>query len=123
MFSKKKRQKVVKDRPKRNSFHFYFCTNHSTPTGNAPIQKDLHYSNPESATSTASSDEVPVVEEDDEVEKLDPEDKVELPSSKQLTSLSIMVVDTMSAVWSRTLLKVLFNSGSSTTFIRKKYLP
>jgi hypothetical protein len=35
------------------------------------------------------------MEEDYGVEKLDPEDKVELPSSKQLTPLSIMVVDTI----------------------------
>jgi hypothetical protein len=63
------------------------------------------------------------VDEEDGVEKLDPEDKVELPSSKQLTPLSIMVVDTISAVWSRTLLQVLFDSGSSSTFISKKCLP
>ena len=53
------------------------------------MQKDLHYSDPESATSTASSGEAveyafPVVEEDDKVEKLNPKDKVELPSSKRL---------------------------------------
>ena len=127
MFSKK-RQKVVKNKPKRNSFHFYFCTNNSTPTGNAPIKNDFNYADSESAISTVSSiDSVeyafPVVEEDDEVEKLDPEDKVELPSSKRLTPLSIMVVDTISAVRSRTLLKVLFDSGSSSTFISKKCLP
>jgi hypothetical protein len=63
------------------------------------------------------------VEEDDEVEKLDPEDKVELPSSKLLTPLSIMVVDSISAVSSRTLLKVLFDSGSSSSSICKKCLP
>ena len=127
MFSKK-RQKVVKNKPKRNSVHFYFCTNNSTPTGNAPIKNDFNYADSESATSTGSSiDSVeyafPVVEEDNEVEKLDPEDKVELPSSKRLTPLSIMVVDTISAVRSRTLLKVLFDSGSSSTFISKKCLP
>ena len=119
MFSKK-RQKVVKNKPKRNSFHFYFCTNNSTPTGNAPIKNDFNYADSESAISTVSSiDSVeyafPVVEEDDEVEKLDPEDKVELPSSKRLTPLSIMVVDTISAVRSRTLLKVLFDSRSSSS--------
>jgi hypothetical protein len=94
MFSKK-RQKVVKNKPKRDSFNFYFCTNNFTPTGNAPIKENLYYADPESVSSfSASSDDaveyaLPVVEEVDEVEKLDLEDKVELPSSKRLTPLSI----------------------------------
>ena len=127
MFSKK-RQEVVKNKSKRNSFRFNFCTNNSTLTGNAPNKNDFNYTDSESATSNASSDEAveyafPVMEEDDEVEKLDPEDKVMLPSSKRLTPLSIMMVDTISAVRSCTLLKVLFDAGSSSTFISKKCLP
>jgi hypothetical protein len=88
MFSKK-RQKVVKNKPKRNSFHFYFCTNNGTPTWNAPITKVLHYTDSESATSTASSDEAveyafPVMEGDNEVEKLDPRTKWSCPAANIL---------------------------------------
>ena len=51
----KKEAKVVKNKPKRNSFHFYFCTNNSTPTGNAPIKNDFNYADSEFAISTVSS--------------------------------------------------------------------
>ncbi len=72
MFSKK-RQKGVKNKPKRNNFHFYSCTNNGTPTGNAPIKNNVSYADYESAISTASSIETveyafPVVEENNEVE-------------------------------------------------------
>ena len=46
-----------------------------------------------------------------------------LPSKKRLTPLSIMVCDTISAVRSRTILKVLFDPGSTVTFISRKCLP
>ena len=46
-----------------------------------------------------------------------------LPSQTKLTPINIMVVDTMSAVKSRRLLKVLLDSGSTTTLINKKCLP
>ncbi len=46
-----------------------------------------------------------------------------LPSKKRLTPLSIMECDTISEVRSRTLLKVLFNPGSTVTFISRKCLP
>ncbi len=44
-------------------------------------------------------------------------------SSKQLTPVTIMVVDTISSVKSRILLKVLLDSGSTTTMINRKCHP
>ncbi len=46
-----------------------------------------------------------------------------LPSQTNLAPITIMVVDTISAVKSRRLLKVLLDSGSTTTLINKKCLP
>ena len=46
-----------------------------------------------------------------------------MPSKKRLTPLSIMVCDTISAVRSCTILKVLFDPGSTVTFISRKCLP
>ena len=46
-----------------------------------------------------------------------------MPSKKRLTPLSIMVCNTISLVWSRTILKVLFDPGSIETFISRKCLP
>ncbi len=46
-----------------------------------------------------------------------------LPSKTNLAPITIMVVDTMSAVKSRRLLKVLLHSGSTTTLINRKCLP
>jgi hypothetical protein len=42
---------------------------------------------------------------------------------KQLTPVTIMVVDTISSVKSRIFLKVLLDSGSTTTMINRKCLP
>jgi hypothetical protein len=44
-------------------------------------------------------------------------------SSKQLTPVTIMVVDTISSVKSRILLKFLLDSGSTSTMINRKCLP
>ena len=44
-------------------------------------------------------------------------------SPKQLTPVTIMVVDTISSVKSRILLKVLLDSGSTSTMINRKCLP
>jgi hypothetical protein len=44
-------------------------------------------------------------------------------SPKQLTPVTIIVVDTISSVKSRILLKVLLDSGSTTTMINRKFLP
>jgi len=46
-----------------------------------------------------------------------------LPSAKNLTPVTIMVVDTIGTVKSRRLLKVLLDSGSTITLINKKCLP
>ncbi len=46
-----------------------------------------------------------------------------MPSKKRLTPLSIMVCDTILLVWSRTILKVLFDPGLTVTFIARKCLP
>jgi hypothetical protein len=45
------------------------------------------------------------------------------PQYRNLTPVTIMVVDSIGAVWSRKLLKVLLDSGSTTTLINKKCLP
>jgi hypothetical protein len=45
------------------------------------------------------------------------------PSKKRLTPLSIMVCNTISLVRSRTILKVLFDPGSTVNFIARKCLP
>jgi len=44
-------------------------------------------------------------------------------SNKNLTPVTIMVVDTIGAVISRRLLKILLDSGSTTTLINKRCLP
>jgi hypothetical protein len=49
--------------------------------------------------------------------------KAKMPSQKRLMPLSIMVCDTISAVRSWTLLKVLLDSGSTAIFIPRKGLP
>jgi hypothetical protein len=83
----KKRQKVVKNKPKRNNFCFYFCTNNCTPTKNVSIKENLCHADSESVfSSSVSSGEAaeyafPVVEEDDEVEKLDQETKWSCPAA------------------------------------------
>ena len=49
--------------------------------------------------------------------------EVKMPNKKRLTPTSIMVVDTISAVKSRTLLKVLFDQGFTAMLINRKCLP
>jgi len=46
-----------------------------------------------------------------------------MPSKRRLTPLSILVCDTISTARSRTILKVLFDPGSTVTFIARKCLP
>ena len=46
-----------------------------------------------------------------------------MPSKKRLTPLSILVCDTISAIWSCTILKVLFDPGLTVTLISRKCLP
>jgi hypothetical protein len=51
------------------------------------------------------------------------EDKPKKTVPQNLTQVTIIVVDNISSVWSRTLLKVLFDSESTTTLINEKCLP
>ena len=46
-----------------------------------------------------------------------------LPNTNRLTPITIMVIDTISSVKSRKILKVLLDSGSTTTLINRKCLP
>jgi hypothetical protein len=48
---------------------------------------------------------------------------IKFPNKKHLTPTSIAVVDMISSVRSRTLLKVLFDPGSTSTLISRKCLP
>jgi len=64
-----------------------------------------------------------LVEDKDPPEIGDIIPEVKMPNKKRLTPTSIMVVDTISAVKSRTLLKVLFDPGSTETLINRKCLP
>ena len=83
-------------------------------------QRDLHHFY--ASTSNKSVEYAfPVMEAND---KERPKDAgTTMPNKKRLTPLSIMVCDTISAVRSRTLLKVLFDPGSTVTFISRKCLP
>ena len=42
-----------------------------------------------------------------------------LPNANRLTPITIMVIDTISSVKSRTIIKVLLDSGSTTTLINR----
>jgi hypothetical protein len=76
-----------------------------------------------SLNSCYSINAYPLVEEKDlsEIDEKTVESK--MPSKKRLTPTSIMVVDTISSVKSRTLLKVLFDPGSTATLINRTCLP
>jgi hypothetical protein len=50
-------------------------------------------------------------------------DKPKRTVPQNLTPVTIMVLDTISSVWSRKLLRVLLDSGSTTTMINEKCLP
>ena len=88
---------------------------HSTRTG---VTTDL---SPKTPTLTAEY-AFPVLEEHKGT--AGPKDvKVTLPNKARLTPLSIMVCDTISAVRSGTLLKVLLDSRSTAMFVPRKSLP
>jgi len=72
---------------------------------------------------SSSVDAFPIIEEEDIVEMTLPDHKVGLPCGKQHTPLTIMVADTIGALCSRTLMKVLLDPGSTTSFISRKCLP
>ena len=76
-----------------------------------------------SISSCDSIEAYPLVEDKDPPKINDIIPEVKMPNKKRLTPTSIMVVDTISAVRSRTLLKVLFDPGSTATLINRKCLP
>ena len=65
----------------------------------------------------------PLIEDKDPPEVGTVPPAIEMPDKKWLTPTSIMVVDTISTVKSRTLLKVLFDPGSTSTLVSCKCLP
>jgi hypothetical protein len=73
--------------------------------------------------SNLSIDAYPLVEDKDppKVETASP--AIKMPNKKRLTPTSIMVIDTILTVKSRTLLKVLFDPGSASTLVTCKCLP
>ena len=76
-----------------------------------------------SINSCGSIEAYSMVEDKDPPEIGDTILEVTMPNKKWLTPISIMVVDTISAVKSCTLLKVLFDPGSTATLINRKCLP
>jgi hypothetical protein len=76
-----------------------------------------------SVISCSSIDTYPLVENRDLTKVNDKITEVKMPSKKRLTPTSIMVVDKISTVKSCTLLKVLFDPGSTATLINCKCLP
>jgi hypothetical protein len=67
------------------------------------------------------TDEVYAISEDNGSDKEADKPKKNVPQN--LTPVTIMVVDTISSVRSRRLLKILRDSGSTTTLVNKKCLP
>jgi hypothetical protein len=67
------------------------------------------------------TDEVYAISEDNGSDKEVDKPKKTVPQN--FTPVRIMVVDTISSVMSRTLLKVLLESGSTKTLINKRCLP
>jgi hypothetical protein len=76
-----------------------------------------------SVISCSSIDTYPLVENRDLTKVNDKITEIKMPSKKWLTPTSIMVVETISAVKSCTMLKVLFDPGSTATLINRKCLP
>ncbi len=75
----------------------------------------------ESSMLETSADEVYAISEDNGSNKEVDKPKKNVPQN--LTPVTIMVVDTISSVRSRRLLKIFLDSGSTTTLINKKCLP
>jgi hypothetical protein len=67
------------------------------------------------------TDEVYAISEDNDSNKEVDKSKKNVPQN--LTPVTIMVVDTIFSVRSRRLLKILCDSGSTTTLVNKKCLP
>ena len=95
---------------------FYGTISTETFTGNA--QKNI---STQSACHIVTDEVCTNLEQSNAKEAMDI--KSDKNSPKQLTPVTIMVVDTLSSVKSRILLKVLLDSGSTTTMINRKCLP
>ena len=87
------------------------------------FQLPAHPNSVASVNSIDSVDAYPLVEGQDPPDDSEVPPEVKIPHTKRLTPTSIMVVDTISAVRSRVLLKVLFDPGSTATLISRKCLP
>jgi hypothetical protein len=87
----------------------------SGPTRNAPkISNELH------VCRTNSEETYAIYKDDGSNNKVEQTKKV---VAQKLTSVTILVIDTISSVRSRRLLKVLLDSGSMRTLINKRCLP
>ena len=76
-----------------------------------------------SINSNLSVDAYPLVVDEDPPEIMTASPAIKMLNKKRLAPTSIMVVDTISTVKSCTLLKVLFDPGSTSTLISRKCLP
>ena len=110
-----------------------YSLNTCTDTGNAPIplanfidfdDDEIEPPLADDASSIGSADAFPVVvPEDETIKKLDESHQLQMPHDDHPTPLSILICDTIGAVRSRKILKVLFDSGATSTFISRKCLP
>jgi len=106
--------------------HHHWLLAHSPNNSYNPDDTYHWKATPSSDVSVSSDDSVdsyPLVEDEDPSETNNVKTEVKMPNKKRLTPTSIMVVDTISAVKSRVLLKVLFDPGSTATLINLKCLP
>ena len=76
-----------------------------------------------SINSNLSVDAYPLVVDEDPPEIMTASPAIKMLNKKRLAPTSIMVVDTISTVKSCTLLKVLFDPGSTSTLVSRKCLP
>ena len=113
----------------KNAVNYY----DSRRTGNASQlhhfvefeENELQNLDPTDDDSVVGLEAYPIlVEEDHEVMKtIDPDQPVQEQDPSRFTPLSILIANTIGAVRSRLLLKVLFDPGSTASFINRKALP
>ena len=99
------------------------------PTGNTPTNLHVHscymaqYSDTTSESTSRKRHRILDPQCDPISSKRGRHGVYDTPSNENLTPVTIMVVDTIGTVKSRRLLKVLLDSGSTTTLINKRCLP